>query len=495
MSIPASEIVQVTPGVLSAGGNPLSLNAVFLTTNIKVPLGTVAQFATLEDVEDFFGPVSTEAGLAAVYFNGFNGCESLPSVIYFAQYNTAAANAYLRGGSLAGVTLAQLQLISGTLSVTVNGSPLSGSVNLAGATSFSNAATLIRDALDASAPFAVAVTWDAQVSRFFITSATTGPSSTIGYASGSAAAGLMLTEATGAVISPGADVATPAGILGAVKVITQNWASFMTTWEPDTDGKLAFAAWVQTQGQRFLYAAWDTDTGPTTGDDPTSFGAQVAAAAMDGVVAVYDPDGKKAALICGITASIDFEATNGRITYAFRAQSGLTADVTTATVAANLAANGYNFYADYATAADQFRFLSPGSIAGKWKWIDAYVNQIQFNNALQLAFMDYLANVRSVPYNAEGYSQLRTVALDPITAALNFGTIRPGVTMSNSQKAQVNSAAGANVSAALQNAGWFLKIGDASPTVRAARGSPPMTLWYLDGGSIQSIELSSVNVQ
>src|SRR4051812_29296565 len=119
-SIPASQLVSVLPGVLQAGGNPLSLNGLFLTTNISVPVGTVSEFPTAQSVADFFGASSREAQMAAIYFAGFENSTAKPSNMLFAQYNTAAVAAYLRGGSQAGVTLAQLQLLNGTLTITIN---------------------------------------------------------------------------------------------------------------------------------------------------------------------------------------------------------------------------------------------------------------------------------------------------------------------------------------------------------------------------------------
>lgn len=495
MTIPASELVQVIPNVLSAGGNPLSLNSIFLTQSQRVPLNQVAEFAAFADVEDFFGPSSAEARLAGIYFNGFNGATTLPSALYFAQYNVNAVAAYIRGGSLSGMTLAQLQAINATLAVTVDGTLYSGTVNLASATSFTEAAQIIALALDPTAPYGLTVSWDAQLSRFFVYSTTTGAASTITYGSSAAATSLGLTEATGAILSAGSIAATPAGIFNSITTITQNWALFMTVWEPDTNGKVAFATWVQTQGQRFGYVAWDSDATVLAGNVPASFGAQALTAAMDGIYAIYDPDGSKAAFVCGTTASIDFTRLEGRITYAFRSQDGLTADVHTATAANYATANGYNFYADYATSNQQFVFMQTGMTAGKWKWFDSYINQIWLNNALQLAFMDYLSQAHSVPYNASGYSKLRAVALDPILAGVNFGAIQPGVVLSNSQKAQVNSYAGADVSDVIYTAGWYLGIRDPGAIVRGQRGSPVMTLIYTDGGSVQRIVISSTNVQ
>lgn len=572
-SIPASQLVNVVPGVLGAGGNPLSLNSVFLTEDASIPIGTVKAFATLADVQAWFGASSVEAQLAAVYFAGFTGATVLPGQLYFTQFNTVAVAGYMRGGSLTGMTLAQLQALSGGLTLSVDGETvISAAINLSGATSFSNAAALIQaglrttggvftgtgtiddglggagtvltiatvsagavhvgdvvagagvtantkvtaqvsgtpggvgvytvdtsqlvtpaEALTISS--GVSVNYDSLRNAFEVVSPTTGALSSVGFATGTLSAGLKFTSATGAVRSAGAAIATAAGTLASIVAVTQNWALFMTTWEPNLAGKEAFAAWVQTANQRYAYVAWDSDVTPLAGDAPGSFGAIVKAAADDGVFVIWDTDGKKAAFVCGITASIDFTQAEGRVTYAFKGQAGLTADVTDATTANNLLANGYNFYGAYATANDQFVNLQNGSVAGPWQWFDPYVNQIWLNNALQLAYMVFLTQARSVPYNAQGYSQLRAVALDPINAALLFGAIRPGVVLSSSQRAQVNSAAGVQIAPTLEQIGWYLQILPADALTRAARGSPPMTLWYTDGGSIQRINLASIDIE
>lgn len=567
-SIPASQLVSVQPGVLGAGGNPLSLNGVFLTTDTSIPVGEVRPFSTLQDVQDWFGASSPEALLAAVYFNGFTGASVIPGTIYFAQYNSAAVGAYVRGGSLDGMTLAQLQALSGTLVVVIDGETVtSPSIDLSSATSFSNAAALIQAGLQtagsvfsgtatiddgaggagntltiatvaagavhlgdivavtggtpatitafltgtggvgtytvngaaqlvdpaaaATVTSTAAVTYDSLREGFVIHSPTTGDDSTIAFATGTLSAGIKLTSATGAVLSQGADAAVPADFMAAVTDTTQNWATFMTVFEPLLAAKLLFADWVTTTNDRYAYVAWDTDVTALAANASGSFGALTAN--YNGVVPVWGP-ADKAAFICGTAASLNFAETNGRITFAFKGQAGLSADVTDATVANNLIGNGYNFYGSYATANQQFTFLQPGKISGEWLWIDEYINQIQLNAALQLAFMNLLTNAKSVPYNQDGYTQLRAAALDPITEALNFGTIRSGVSLSASQAVQVNTSAGARISDTLQNTGWYLSVQDAPPSVRAVRGSPPMTLWYMSGQSIQRIQLASIDI-
>ncbi|MEF3068041.1 DUF3383 domain-containing protein [Pandoraea apista] len=489
-SIPASQLVSVNPGVVGTGGSPLSLNSVFLTQDASIPVGVVQPFPTAKSVEDWFGATSPEAALADVYFLGFDNSNLKPGTLFFAQYPTAPVSAYLRGGSLNGMTLAQLKALTGTLSVTMDGTvKTSSAINLSAATSFSNAATIIAGAFTAGP----AVTFDSQRQAFVLTSTTTGAASSMSAGSGTIAASLLLTSATGAVTSQGAIASVPASFMGAVTQVTQNWATFMTVWEPVLADKMAFAAWSNAQNQRYAYVGWDSDVTATQAGNTTAFGPQVLAANYDGVIPVY-PSSDKAAFVCGAAASIDFSQKNGRITFAYKGQSGLTPDVTDATVAANLIANGYNFYGSYATANQQFSLFQPGSMPGKWKWIDAYINQIYLNSQLQLALMTLLQNTKSLPYNAVGYGLISAACQDPINEGLNFGSIRTGIPLSAQQAASLNMAAGLPIDQSITSQGYYLQVLPATAQVRGLRKSPPCSLWYADGGSIHKIDLASIDV-
>lgn len=497
MSIDASLIARAIPSVISAGGTALDLIGFMLTNNPRVPIGSAPRFPTSDSVSNYFGAGSPEANLASVYFNGFNNSTKKPGSLGFYQYPTAPVSAYLRGGSLATMTLAQLQALSGTLTVTLDGTvKTSSNINLAAATSFSNAATIIAAAFT-SGP---AVTFDSIAAAFVLTSSTTGASSTITFATGTLAAGLSLTQATGAVTSQGAVAAAPATAMAALKKLTTNWASFMTTFDPDNGvgnaQKLAFAAWNVSQGNRFLYAGWDQDQAPTVGAAPTSFGAQVKANAMSGVAPLWSP-ADKAAFLMGYVASLDFSATNGRATAAFRSQDGLTADVTDTDVYSNLIANGYSCYGDFATANDDFLVLSNGQIGGQFAWIDSYVNQIWLNNQFQLDMMTGLTTYGSIPYNPDGDALVESMVKGTITQFKNFGGLRAGVQLSTTQIADVNAAAGLAIDGTLFTQGWYLQVlaSATAPEVRAQRGSPPFNFWYMDGQSVQSLQMASVLVQ
>jgi hypothetical protein len=300
------------------------------------------------------------------------------------------------------------------------------------------------------------------------------------------------------VISQGVAIQTPATAMPVYVAAAGDWAGFTTTWEPVLADKEAFSAWTGLQGRRYFYAGYDTDVNALTEGSTVTWLYAVLAANEDGTIPIWcanDTEGAmEAAAVLGWAASLNFTQTNGRTTLAERSFSGLTPTVTTDAAASALQANGYNYYGDFATSSTQWQFFYNGSITGQYKWADSYVCQIKFNADLQDAMMNLLTSVGSIPYNAAGYSLIHAALADPITAAANFGTIRTGVTLSESQVQELYNAVGFDVSQPLNASGYYLDIKDAAPSTRVARQSPPMTLYYNDGGSVQALSLASIEV-
>lgn len=577
-SIPAKQFVEVIPSVLQAGAANLSMAGLMLTPDESVPIGTIMEFGDAASVSAWFGPSSNEAALAADYFAGYNGATELPASLFFAQYNTAAVGAYIRGGALTGVTLTALHLLNGTVTINVDGRVVtSAAIDLSSATSFSNAAALVQAGLQtagsifngtgtvtntsavltinttvsgalhvgdvvvgvdiplgttilsfgtytvlsgvgtvnlsaaatgSAGPEAVTVTsaatcgYDAQRNAFEIESATTGATSTIAFPTTDAlTTGLLLTAATGAVLSQGAAIAVPAALMTHLTGLSSNWASFMTTLDPDAGAaggpiKVAFATWASQQAGAYMYVAYDSDPLPATQlNDAACFGALVAA--LTGTCPIWSASqgAALAAFICGLTASINFTQPGGRTTYAFRSSPSLTPDVNDLTTFLNLKANGYNAYCGVATRTAAFQWFQPGQISGTWKWIDPYVDQIYWNARFQNDFAELLTQVPAIPYTPTGFNTIRQALMPDIVAMGEFGAWVAGVQLSGSQQVAVNTAAGLNIAQTLSNQGWYLQVKDPGPTVRAARGSPDVTFWYTDGGAIQQINMASVDVE
>lgn len=489
-TIPVSQLVTVNPAVVSAGGNPLSLNSIFVIDSTLVPTSSLLEFSSLDDVSAYFGSNALATQLAGNYFLGFDNSSRKPGTLYFAGYANVARAAFVRGQSLAGTTLTELQAVNGTLSFTIDGTVESGTVNLAAATSFTNAATLITTALN-MAP--AAVTWDATFSRFVCTSGTTGATSTMTFGSGTAAAALGFTAG---VLSQGADADTPASAMDRIKLQGQNWAAFMTTFEPLIADKEAFAEWNNDQGDRYAYVCWDSDAGYTVANNASVFGSIVDVNNYEGTVVVYNTP-EVAAFVCGYIGSVNFQATNGRATPAFKSQSGLATTVDTLPDATAVLSNNASYYGLYQAPGQGniYSILYDGRMNGsKFRWLDTYINQIYLNAQLQLSIFVGLTQVNAAPYNSQGEALVRAWCQDPINEALNNGTIRVGVPLSESQKAAIASLAGLDISTQLEGQGYYLQILPASAQVRQQRQSPPINLFYMDGGAIQQITLASIAV-
>lgn len=494
-TIPFSQVVSVVPSVLSAGGIAVDLNGLMLTQNTYAPQGQVLQFSDTAGVQDYFGASSTEAQLAAIYFNGYENGTQLPGSLLMTRYAETATAGWLRGGDMSAVTLGQLQAFTGTLAITVAGVvKTSGTINLTSAASFSAAATIIQAGFTSPG---FTVTYDSVHSAFIFTTTTTGLAQTMSYAAtGTLATNLKLTAATGATVSNGADAAVPATFMASVLNQTQNWATFMTVWESSLAEKKAFADWSNSAAPRWLYVCQDTDVNVLTANSSATFGNYLQSLDLVGTCPIYG-DATLSAFVCGFAASLNFTRLNGRATLCFKEQSGLVPSVTNSTDYAAVLSNGYNCYGAFGSnnPANNANWFTPGSVSGDWLWADTYLNQIWLNANLQLAMVTLLQEVGAIPYNSQGNGLIYAAALDPINAALNFGAIRAGINVSASQAAQIQYALGFNAAPTIASQGFYLQILEATAVTRAARTSPPITLYYQDGEAVQQITLASIAIQ
>lgn len=492
MAIPLRKDVQINPGVLPAGGSALDLNGLILTDSEYAPVGGVQAFTTKEDVSSYFGSASTEFSMAEIYFQGYDGSTKKPGSLLFARFNTEDAAAWLRSGSMASMTLDQLKLLSGVITLSVDGTPhTSASITLSAATSFAQAADLIETGIGSS----VQVDFDTTQKAFIITSVTDGDASTITYATGTLSESLKLTATTGAVLSQGADAAVVTDAMQAILDGSQNWAIFTTSFTPTESQALAFSAWVNGQNYRFGYV-------PFTLEDSALVQGSTATLAYKLIVVndyantwpVYG-DQSHAANAIGYAASLDFDRQEGRVPLKFRSLSGLLPTVTSSGAYDALIANGYNFYGEYTANNYSTRYWADGTVTGDFKWSDSFSFQIWLNANLMQDAIELFKSNRSLPYNARGDAAIEASFADTIAQGVSFGGIRTGIDLSSAQISEINNAVGMDVAASILAKGWYLFIPKATAEQRAARIRPGCSFYYTDGGSVQRITLASIEVQ
>lgn len=505
MAIPASELVRVQPRVLAGTGQDLAFNGLFLTENALAPVGTLLTFRDAASVSEYFGSVSNEAKAAAVYFGGYNNSFLKPTQLYMWRSHKNASAPFVRSAAFSSAKVKTLLddlkgITAGTFSATIGGTAVSLSeVDLSGSDSISAALDIVTKkiaAAEGASPAAagVALSWNSVLRAFTLTAGATGSTVAIANLSGTIPDALGLTS--GAVVSAGADAQDYASCLDEVCETTQNFVTYSTIAEADKADALALSGWSNTQyaaGNQFLYVYWSADETLKTDKADETAAIAIRDAEYTGTAGVYG-DVRYPAFLMGVAASIDWDRIDGAITTAFKAQSGLTANVQVKDDAANLIANGMNFMGNYASRNDNFILFQNGQMFGQWSWIDTYLNATWLNNALQVQILSGLELAGRVPYTEAGYTRIRAWVQDVVDRALTNGVIDRGVRLSETQKTELINEAGKDISTDLYNNGYVLQINDATAAVRQARISPSMSFWYTYGGSVHKINLPSTAV-
>lgn len=496
MAIPASQIVNVTPRLIAAGGTDLVMNGLLLTTNTLIPLTDYAlSFSSADAVGDYFGMTSDEYLFAVRYFLGYDNSFKKPRALLVAPRVLSDAAGWLRGGKNT-ATLAALQAVTdGAMEIDVDGTTVSlSSIDLSAATSFSDVAATLTTAFSSAAT----VTYSSFTGAFQITSNTVGASSSVSFASSPASGTdlsvlLNLADGTGAVVSPGVAAMSVADNMAAVRTFSDNWVTFTSIYTATDSEVLELAAWAAGMGVDYLYVPWSTDAELLNANSTTSIAAQLTAANAAATAGVYGTYAY-AAFVMGAAASIDWDRINGVINFAHKGQSGLAPNVTDGQTAQALIKQNWSFYGNYATRNDNFYLFFPGVMFGQYGFIDPYINAIWLKNVIQVSCMAGLAASGRVPYNDAGYALIRAWLVDPVNRALRNGTIDVGVTLSESQKAQLIQEAGEDISEELFVNGFVIRIDDPGASVRVNRESPTISLWYTYGGGVNRLEIASTAI-
>jgi hypothetical protein len=497
MTINIDALISTSAGVIKPSGDGLQFNGLLITENTQLPVAQFLTLNTLLQVQDYFGSSSSEAAIAAVYFNSFDNSTKIPNALNFYHHANAARGAFLRGGDMSAVTLTQLKAMTGTLTITVDAEThTTASIVLTTATSFSNAATLITAAIATAFTVDPVCTYDSISGGFEISSITTGASSIITEASGTIAALLKLTVATGAVLSQGIAIQTPSQTMDAVVLNHRNWVTFFTAFEPDLATKELFAAWTNNKNSDYIYVAWDTDTTQLNAAVATDLGSVLKGLNSDGTAVVYGSV-NYAALISGGLAGVDTTRPNGWKDMAYKSQAGLAATITTDIDAATLEAKGINFYGDWASRTQDKNFLMHGMITGDWRWIDDFAGQIYLRSKFQESALSLLTQISRLPYNKANYAKLKTVWTgDVIAPAIEIGVIAAGINLDSTQRVLIDNLTGTSGSGdTVATNGWFMSVEDPSAAVRAGRGTPVIIFVYTSGQSIHRLHIPVFNAQ
>lgn len=495
MAIPARKIVNVMPRLMMPGGQELEFSGLFLTENELIPIPAVLPFSGKSAVGNFFGEDSEEYRLASQYFLGYDNSFAKPRTLYFARRINKAEPAYLRGAALT-CELEDFQAITvGELKVKIDNTVIEiPEIDLSPSTSFSAVAQILQDYIQEKMPN-VLVTYSSFSKGFILKSGTQGVESTVDFipADTNLASLLNMSMEAGSFISYGSDPLTVIQNMNQIASQTENFVTYSTVYEANILEAMGLTKWSVDQMEEYLYVYWSEAPLLKAPIETESFTKKAIEENYGGATPVFG-DGRYAAFIMACGASIDWNRKNGAINFAFKSQEGLAASVNDGDTADILMGKGVNIYGKYATRNDSFIFLYPGSMLGKWKFIDPYINGIWLRNALQLSLILGLKTTPRASYTAGGYALVRAWFMGPINRALNNGVIEPGVKLSETQKAELFQEAGEDISMKLWTDGYYLQILDPGAHARVNRESPVISLWYTYGGSINRLDVPATAI-
>lgn len=502
MAISASNIVEVLPRILTGTGSDLVFNGLVLDDNAVLKNNTPTSFSSADSVAKTFGSSSEEYTFAATYFGGYANSRVKPSALYFYRLNSAAAPAFVRGVELtpADALTALKAITAGDMTLTVSGNNVAlTAVDFSTVTSLSDAADTLQAAIRAvseeEAVANVAVSYSSTLKAFTISSGDTGETASITCPTGTAADVFGFATDT-ATISAGANAATVTETMTAVTAQFQNFVTFTTLTEPEDSDAMLLAKWATAQanaGTLYLYVCYDSSAANLDENNTTCIAEQLKAEEV-GATCICYPDSEKAAFIMGAAASIAWEQRNGAITFAFKSQNGMGADVQDTDDANALEKHSVNYVGNWATRNDNFVFLYNGCMLGEWAWIDTYLNACWLCNALQVQIMSGFTAAGRVPYTEAGYAMIRAWCKDVINRARNNGVIDAGVNISETQKATLIQELGDDYSDEIYNNGYYLQIVDATAQIRQQRESPTCNFVYTYGGSVHRLTLPALAV-
>lgn len=494
--------------------NPLNNAKTFaglgLTGSNFIPTTTpILQFKSLADVGDYFGTDTVEYASARKYFASCVTAINFPPYIYFGLISLNAIGAWLASGKIEdpSAKLIELQAVTaGVLSVIIDGSSYTTTgIDLSGATSLSDAASIIQTAVTtAHAPIASIFTFSYNGSRntFYSYNDDTGVTSTIGYffsLTTNLATILQTTQATNAVLSQGRDAMTITENLEFLKgEFTDQFSIYFVDNLLGTitnDQQLELAQWVSDQGDKFWAVIWSNEVALRSLTDTTSIWYLINQAGINNC-SIFDEvlynNSDRVSAASGIFASVDLTQPNSAIALAWKQQDGLLPSVTNTSVASILDTKGINYYGKVAFTGSALTqdFFYPGAISGKWTFVDNLVGAVWIAYQCQFQTADLFLSVGQVPIDPDGQGQVRSGLNVAMEGSKANGIIVTGLTFDNTTSIEIKTTFGID-SIELTNNGYAILNTLPPAGLRKLRVSSPWYVLYTKGSAYQFVPINT----
>lgn len=446
-------------------------------------------YTSLNGVAQDFGTTAPEYLAARDYFSQ----SPQPDVCYVGRWAQTATKGHIRGASLSPTqsSLSNFTAVTnGSLSITIDGTArnLTG-INLSGAQNLNNVASIIQTALTAVVPNAV-VKYDGVYNRFDIASGTTGPTSTVSYATTAPSGtdlGPLLHLTSLDASAPVAGIAAESLATAVSTLANQSgaWYSLqVATATPPADADhIAVAALIEglSTSQSRIYGVTIQNANAMDGTTTADL-----ASSLKPFSRTYDQfsrnDPYAAESLFGRFATVDYEGSNTTITAAYKQEPGVTPEVITESQFATLKAKNCNVFV---AVQNGTQIIFPGVMANG-DYIDERIGADWLQNRIQTDCYNLLyTTATKVPQTDAGMNLIKTVIANACTVAVQNGFIAPGVWL------------GPNVGTLrtfdVLTSGFYIfapPVSTQSQADRAARKSVPFQVCCKLAGAVHLISIS-----
>lgn len=481
MALPVSRLVRVIVNLSPIAAARRSFGVLMIAGDSDVINASerYRSYGSLDEVADEFGTDAPEYHAAALYF----GQTPKPSTLMIGRWLRTAVAGFNQGAIL---TLSQQALsnftviTAGTFGVTIDGvaKALTG-IDLSGATNLNGVATIINNTLTGGT-----VAWDGE--RFTITSATTGISSIVGYATvGTLATAMGVTQAGGASLVSGFAAETPVQCAAILSDRTSAWYGlmFQASVQPTDDQSIAVSELIEGLDVRRIYGVTITSTGVLDSETTSDLASRQMAAGYLRSLCQYSENVYAVASLFGRAFSVNFNAQNSTITLMYKQEPSVVPQTISSTQANTLEAKRCNVFVTY---DNDTAIIQYGVMSGP-----AYLDEIHgldwFQNAVQNACFNLLYTTPTkIPQTDAGANQLVNTINGVCEDAVNNGLVAPGVWTSPVEFGQLTT-------------GMYLKTGYyvyiqpmalQSQSDREARLAPPIQVAIKLAGAIQELDVT-----
>lgn len=372
---------------------------------------------------------------AAIFF----GQKRTPSQLYIGAWARTATPGTLVGGVL-GATQQQISnftaVTNGGLNITINGAviPVTG-INLSAVTNLNGVASALQTALGGAAT----AVFNANNGFFQLEGGTTGPASTITFASAPASgtdiSALMgLTSTAGGFVVAGIAAESALAAATILTAMTSNWygLAFAASVMPTDADYIAVGGFIQGASPARIFGVTNQEAAALNAQSGTDISSQLQALGYSRVFTQYSSSSPHAVMaIPGIVSTVDFLGSNTLYTLKFQQEVGVVAETLTETQAAALGAKNCNVSVKYnlsTTNGAPIGILQQGTMAdGTFfdvihgtDWLQNFIQTNLFNLYIQAA-------PGKIPGTDAGLTQNVTNITQSLEQSVTNGLVAPGI--------------------------------------------------------------------